>query len=205
MDRDTELYILIGRIAVGWAQIERRIDGGVWPLDLYEQLFPPPPNDKKPAGVASASRQFERVRKEWRDRFARIDLGSGLYACNTAKTAADLKRHRHLRDILVHGAPSIRPFMEGDLVGVTMDSGAKSAFFQASVQLKRKEMLRKGMSPRALRHGLREFMAQTGELLIPLADIRQSADHLRQLDSEISEAHMDLHRIVSAERSRLNL
>lgn len=53
------------------------------------------------------------------------------------------------------------------------------------------------MSARALKFGLRKFMASTGELLIPFADIRASVDYLPTLRSDVVEAHLDLNRMIS--------
>lgn len=197
MRDNSHLHQVIGKLVVQWASIENTLDSGIILLGQFERFGSPRTEATSPSDQFSASRQFERVRKQWKERFAAIDLSGGLYACDTGRTASELKRHRHLRDLLVHGGPSRDPFTEDDLVGLRMSTAAKSAFFQASVRYKHKELASRGMNPRTLKFGLREFMASTGELLIPLSEIIKSSEHLPGLHSQVTDAHLDLNRLIS--------
>lgn len=193
MGSDSRLHEAIGQIVVWWANLEATLDQGIRLLNDYGRLTGEAPDDEQ----VSSSRQFDRNRKHWKKAFRRIDLSAGQYDCDTCKTAAELDRHRQLRDLLVHGRPSMVPFSDADMVTFTMERAAKNAYFQASLKYKRQELERRGMSPAAVRVGLRQFMTVTNEILIPFSEISASLEYLPHLNSNVREAHLDLNRMIS--------
>lgn len=203
MRSDTLLHEAIGKLTVEWAHLESRLDHGIALLNEYRRAggdYGQP--DGRPV---SASYQFERARKLWKEEFAAIDLSGGQYACDTGKTAGDLRKHRHLRDLLVHGAPHRMPFTEDDLIQVRMSTAAKSNYFQASVSYKIREMRRAGVTSKRLKADLREFMARTGEVLIPFDEVLHSMKILPLISAAVSEAHLDLNRLIGDRlRQRFN-
>jgi hypothetical protein len=184
--REAALFETIGKILLEWGYIERSIDGM---LDLALSF-----NRTKICRRPYASLSFENAVKLWCVECLKIDIRPNPYGVSFQIIKNRATSNRPLRNLLVHGSPTVREIAGTSYVECRTRDVTKTPYLSQTITARMREWseIKPGIRRRDVKQLLQRMFRDIA--LIPWTDIERGAEEVGALYGPISDARLEILR-----------